>query len=405
MDNKTLSIEGIVSNSTELNKVSTELNDICTGLYSTITGLRDAGQFVSVTASDSYFESIDNLNQMVPKFTEAILRFSRFLSDYVLQNYTEVDQDMKSKIETNLNESLEKLSAMGITDSGSTLSSNGVDYSKIASTAQGALNGDFIDSSKVHKESFEGELEFVTRDDGSVMITKNGVPIGFTTQDGASASTNGGTSNSVPSAADIISDVGGASLGVGGAIAAATQSTDGGVATEGVPSSTAAAAPAQTGTSIDPGYTGETEMRSQVSTSTPSGTYVQGEHYAAQSYQLSDQAKHELMAMVAGEDSYTYEGALAVASTVLNRAESPQWKAYGGNDIMAQAKYSGQFSAWDGSITKACLKDSSNIPPHVVQAVEDALNGTRNHQFTRFRGNKNAAPGRIQIGENGNYYF
>ena len=98
MDNKTLSIDGLVSNSSELNKVSTELNDICTGLYSTITNLRDAGQFVSVTASETYFESIDNLHQMVPKFTEAILQFSKFLSDYVLQNYTEMDEEMRNKL-------------------------------------------------------------------------------------------------------------------------------------------------------------------------------------------------------------------------------------------------------------------------------------------------------------------
>ena len=180
MDSKTLSIEGIVSNSSELNKVSTELNDICTGLYSTITSLRDAGHFLSVTASETYFESIDNLNQMVPKFTEAILRFSRFLSDYVLQNYTEVDEEIHSKIESNLAESLAGLTSLGV------ISATGIDYGKIASTAQGALNGDFISSDKIYRKSFEqeGSLDFVTRDDGSIVITKDGVPIGFTTKEG-----------------------------------------------------------------------------------------------------------------------------------------------------------------------------------------------------------------------------
>lgn len=403
MDSKTLSIEGIVSNSSELNKVSTELNDICTGLYSTITSLRDAGHFLSVTASETYFESIDNLNQMVPKFTEAILRFSKFLSDYVLQNYTEVDEDMRNKIESNLNESLEKLTAMGIADSGTSggNSSNGIDYTKIASTAQGALNGDFISSDKIHKEAFEGELEFVTRDDGSVMITKDGVPIGFTTQEGSVPSSGGASS----AASEVISDIGSASVGVGSAAAAATLATEESAVVDSAPSSTASSSPAQSEASIDPGYTGETQMSSQVSNPAPAGTISPGQHYAARTYSLSDQSKHELMAMVAGEDSYSYEGALAVVSTVLNRAESPTWSAYGGNDIMAQAKASGQFSAWNGDITKSCLADSSKIPPHVVQAVEDALNGTRNHQLTRFRSNQNSAPGRVQIGENGNYYF
>lgn len=399
MDQKLLDIEGIVSGSSSINQESSNLTEVCASLYSLVTSLRENEDFKTMVASSEYFGSIDILNQQVPRYAEALLQFSKFLSNYVLENYSDTDAEMKAKVEANLAEAIAKL---GETDE--TVGTS-VDYSKISTTAAGALSGDFIDSSKIQKSTFEdGELEFITRPDGSVQIVKNGSVLGYTTQDGignaqtATSATTGAeteelhTSLSSGEIAGTVASM--ATLGTG-AVAGSTTTGDATVPAD-------AAVPTDT-TAIDPGFSGNAEMTSQNFTSD-----VQvnpGTHYAAKPYSLSEQEKNELKALVAGEDSYSYEGALAVTSAILNRCESPKWAGYGGSDVMAQAKYDGQFAAWDAPITQACLQDSSKIPSFVDQAVEDCLNGTRNHEFTSFRANTNDAPGRVQIGENGNYYF
>lgn len=121
-----------------------------------------------------------------------------------------------------------------------------------------------------------------------------------------------------------------------------------------------------------------------------------------QVYNVSQDEFNKLVALVYGEDGGSYDGALAVMSTILNRAESSKW-SYLGTTPIAQATASGQFAAWNDSRTKQCLKDPNIAPDYVKQAVTDALNGSRNHNYTLFRANN--GHGREQIGEDGNYYF
>lgn len=61
---------------------------------------------------------------------------------------------------------------------------NSIDLSKISTSANGALNGDFVLESKINKKSWEeNNLLYKIRDDGAVAIIHDGVIIGFTTKE------------------------------------------------------------------------------------------------------------------------------------------------------------------------------------------------------------------------------
>lgn len=175
-----LSEAEILAHSETLNTAAQNINDTCKKLYGIITNLQESEAFKSKEAAMNYYLRIQEINAVVPKFIEGILKFSQFLSGYLLENYRETDE-MAKQIQESFDESVNQLAAIG-------LIGGVVNIGKISSTAQGALNGNFISSDQIYKEAFEdtGNLEFVTRDDGAIMITRDGVPIGFTTKDGIS---------------------------------------------------------------------------------------------------------------------------------------------------------------------------------------------------------------------------
>lgn len=131
--------------------------------------------------------------------------------------------------------------------------------------------------------------------------------------------------------------------------------------------------------------------------------YTQGDVFKAQSYgsNYTDEEFIQLAAIVGGEDSGSYEGALAVASTMCNRADAGNW---GGNDPLTVAKAPNQFVAYNGDLYNKYMNDPSSMPDHVVQATKDALAGTRNTTADSFRAGPGKG-GRTQIGDGGNYYF
>ena len=89
-----------------------------------------------------------------------------------------------------------------------------------------------------------------------------------------------------------------------------------------------------------------------------------------------------LCAITAQECGSSYTGALAVITTACNRAESAKWKR-NGSDPLSQYKAKGQFCySIDNNWRR---KLNGNYPSYVVQAVTDALNGKRNHNFLSFR--------------------
>ena len=105
-----------------------------------------------------------------------------------------------------------------------------------------------------------------------------------------------------------------------------------------------------------------------------------------------------LCAITAQECGRSYNGALAVITCAANRAESSKWKR-NGSDPLSQYKARGQFCYSIDSHWKKRL--NGNYPSHVKQAVIDALNGKRNHNYLSFR-SAGYARG-VNIG--GNVYF
>lgn len=112
------------------------------------------------------------------------------------------------------------------------------------------------------------------------------------------------------------------------------------------------------------------------STRSSSVTYNNGVwSYSAEEFDL-------LCAITAQECSSSYEGALAVITTACNRAESAKWGSKG-SDPLSQYKAPGQFCYSIDSHWKKRL--NGNYSSVVAQAVSDALNGKRNHNYLSFR--------------------
>lgn len=121
------------------------------------------------------------------------------------------------------------------------------------------------------------------------------------------------------------------------------------------------------------------EVRKRItnrSTRSSSVTYSNGV------WSYSDEELDLLCAITAQECSSSYEGALAVITCACNRAESTKW-AKNGADPLSQYKAPGQFCYSIDSYWKRRL--NGNYSDSVVQAVKDALNGKRNHNYLSFR--------------------
>lgn len=108
-----------------------------------------------------------------------------------------------------------------------------------------------------------------------------------------------------------------------------------------------------------------------------------------------------LYAVTMQEGGGSYQGALAVISSACNRAESRRW-GYLGRDPLSQYKAKGQYSYSIDNHWRKYYNNPASVPGHVKQAVNDALNGTRNHHYTSFR---SAWTGRSGVNIGGNVYF
>lgn len=105
-----------------------------------------------------------------------------------------------------------------------------------------------------------------------------------------------------------------------------------------------------------------------------------------------------LCAITAQECSSSYEGALAVITTACNRTASSKWKSKGA-DPLSQYMAKGQFCYSIDNNWRRRL--NGNYASYVKQAVMDALNGKRNHNYLSFRSAGTASG--YNIG--GNVYF
>ena len=110
-----------------------------------------------------------------------------------------------------------------------------------------------------------------------------------------------------------------------------------------------------------------------------------------------------IWAIVAQEDNGSYEGALAVISSAMNRTESPIWSGCGG-DVLTQLTAPGQYCYSLDDYWRPRL--GGNVPEYVKQAVNDCLvKGIRNHSHTSFRSCRGKTTGSDAVQIGGNWYF
>ena len=113
-------------------------------------------------------------------------------------------------------------------------------------------------------------------------------------------------------------------------------------------------------------------------------------------WNYTDEEIDLLCAITAQECSTSYEGALAVITTAMNRAASPRWRQYG-KDPLSQYKGKNQFTYSIDGFYKRRLH--GKYKSFVKQAVLDALNGKRNHNYLSFNATSTGRSGKI-IGDN-----
>ena len=119
-------------------------------------------------------------------------------------------------------------------------------------------------------------------------------------------------------------------------------------------------------------------------------------------YELSDADIELLCAIVSAESDKTYDDALAVITTILNRCETDNWIRSHGTDPIAQATAPNQFVVYQHGSYKKYM--NGNAPETVVQAVKDALAGVRNHKYLSFRSNGSTSYSDNMISKTGNRY-
>ena len=114
----------------------------------------------------------------------------------------------------------------------------------------------------------------------------------------------------------------------------------------------------------------------------------------AKTWSYSEDDMNLLYAITCQESGSSYEGALAVITCAANRAEKR------GSDPLSEYKRKNQFCYTIDSYWKKYL--NGKVPSFVKEAVKDALNGKRSHNFYSFRSSWTGIKG-VHIG--GNVYF
>ena len=138
------------------------------------------------------------------------------------------------------------------------------------------------------------------------------------------------------------------------------------------------------------------ETKGEVPGISESGNRQDGSVYSQDQLEL-------IWAIVAQEDNGSYEGALAVISSAMNRTESERWSGCGG-DALTQLTAPGQYCYSLDDYWRPRL--GGNVPEYVKQAVNDCLvKGIRNHNHTSFRSTKGKTTGNDAVQIGGNWYF
>lgn len=119
-------------------------------------------------------------------------------------------------------------------------------------------------------------------------------------------------------------------------------------------------------------------------------------------YNMSEEDVSLLCAIVNAESDNSYDDALAVMTTILNRCETSNWIQALGKDPVSQATAYNQFVVYQEGAYKRFL--GFNCAPEVQTAVRDALSGVRNHGYCSFRSNGSTGYSDNMISPTGNRY-
>ncbi len=119
-------------------------------------------------------------------------------------------------------------------------------------------------------------------------------------------------------------------------------------------------------------------------------------------YELCEEDIDLLCAIVSAESDKSYDDALAVITTILNRCETSNWIRSHGRDPIAQATAPNQFVVYQHGSYEGYM--NGNAPETVKTAVMDALAGVRNHKYCSFRSNGTTSYSNNQISPTGNRY-
>jgi|GEM_PF-2105895 PREDICTED: hypothetical protein len=178
-----LSVEAVTQHSQRLFSKSEELDQALKDVLQKLESLMENGvTYKDKQSSKDFYEQINVFSTSCTKYVEGVQKFASFLVDETITTYETSDQEIL-ELQSKLDESLSALELASKIGDGNVTSSQ-LDFSKISATAGSAALGSFIAEDKVHKEYWEGELQLVPREDGTIQIVKDGTVMGYTTEEG-----------------------------------------------------------------------------------------------------------------------------------------------------------------------------------------------------------------------------
>ncbi len=136
-------------------------------------------------------------------------------------------------------------------------------------------------------------------------------------------------------------------------------------------------------------------------------TIQKGKHetYGNTTYQLTEEQRNTMCAVIELESNGTYEDALGVASVIANRMEDPRYQKYNYTTPIDVVAHPGQFAVWSKINSN---RTSEN--PEVLKAIVDCFqNGKRNNDYTEFKASSSSdysisGEQKIQLIQDGNKY-
>ncbi len=177
-----LTVQEVQAYATTLSDKSEELREETTNASNELRTLLESNAFKTLVASTELMSKVETLSANCGKFSDGVDVFAKFLIDKVITDFDVLDEEtisLQQELDAKINE-LNSVSELG----NGTIDSSQLDFSKISSTAGDAASGDFIQEGNVHKEYWEGELQLVPREDGTIQIVKDGQVMGYTTEEG-----------------------------------------------------------------------------------------------------------------------------------------------------------------------------------------------------------------------------